>query len=72
MELSLSYLFIGHDLAVVRYLSHRIVVLYRGTVMETGPAEIVHNQPSNPYPRALLAAAPVADHSCSRSGDRSG
>ena len=60
-ELSLSCRFIGHDFAVVRYLSHRIVVLYWGTVMETGPAEILHDQPSNPYTRALLAAAPVAD-----------
>jgi len=60
-ELSVSYLFIAHDLAVVRNTSQRIVVLYRGRVMETGPAEVVYDSPSHPYTRALLAAAPVAD-----------
>jgi len=60
-ELRLSYLFIAHDLAVVRHLSHRIVVLYRGQVMETGPAAQVYSRPGHPYTEALLAAAPVPD-----------
>ena len=60
-ELRLSYLFIAHDLAVVRHLSHRIVVLYRGQVMETGPAERIYSRPAHPYTEALLAAAPVPD-----------
>ena len=60
-ELHLSYLFIAHDLAVVRHLSHRIVVLYRGQVMESGPAAQVYTRPAHPYTRALLAAAPVPD-----------
>ncbi len=60
-ELQLSYLFIAHDLAVVRHLSHRIVVLYRGRVMEEGPAASVYGDPAHPYTRALLAAAPVPD-----------
>ncbi len=60
-ELGLSYLFIAHDLAVVRHLSHRIVVLYRGQVMETGPAVQVYSRPAHPYTEALLAAAPVPD-----------
>ena len=60
-ELRLSYLFIAHDLAVVRHLSHRIVVLYRGQVMETGPAAQVYSSPGHPYTEALLAAAPVPD-----------
>jgi len=56
-ELSVSYLFISHDLAVVRHLSSRVVVLYRGQVMETGPAHAICGRPSHPYTRALLAAA---------------
>jgi oligopeptide/dipeptide ABC transporter ATP-binding protein len=58
-ELELSYLFISHDLAVVRRVAQRIVVLYRGRVMEQGPAEAVYSSPAHPYTRALLAAAPV-------------
>ncbi|MEU6198596.1 oligopeptide/dipeptide ABC transporter ATP-binding protein [Streptomyces sp. NPDC047061] len=57
----LSYLFISHDLSVVRYLSDRIVVLYAGRVVESGPAALVAGRPSHPYTRALLAAAPVPD-----------
>ena len=60
-ELRLSYLFIAHDLAVVRHLSHRIVVLYRGRVMEQGPAAAVYDQPGHPYTRVLRDAAPVPD-----------
>ncbi|MER6084948.1 ABC transporter ATP-binding protein [Streptomyces sp. NPDC001833] len=57
----LSYLFISHDLAVVRYLSDTIVVLYAGRVVERGPAALVADHPSHPYTRALLTAAPVPD-----------
>jgi oligopeptide/dipeptide ABC transporter ATP-binding protein len=57
----LSYLFISHDLAVVRHMADRIVVLYRGRVMESGPAELVSTRPLHPYSQALRAAAPVAD-----------
>jgi len=59
-ELDLSYLFVGHNLAVVRHMSHRIVVLYRGRVMESGPAEQVYGAAAHPYTQTLLAAAPVA------------
>ncbi|MCZ2814162.1 MULTISPECIES: oligopeptide/dipeptide ABC transporter ATP-binding protein [unclassified Modestobacter] len=55
----LSFLFIAHDLGVVRFLSQRTVVLYRGQVMETGPAEQVAQRPRHPYTLALTAAAPV-------------
>ena len=58
-ELGLSYLFISHDLAVVRHISTRVVVLYRGRVMEAGPAAVVYNHPAHPYTRALLQSAPV-------------
>jgi oligopeptide/dipeptide ABC transporter ATP-binding protein len=60
-ELGLSYLFIAHDLDVVRHLSDRILVLYRGQVMEAGDAEVVYSTPSHPYTRALLDAAPVPE-----------
>ncbi|MEU9345311.1 oligopeptide/dipeptide ABC transporter ATP-binding protein [Streptomyces sp. NPDC048278] len=57
----LSYLFISHDLSVVRYFSDTIVVLYAGRVVERGPAARVADDPAHPYTRALLAAAPVPD-----------
>ncbi|SHF94951.1 ABC transporter ATP-binding protein [Geodermatophilus nigrescens] len=55
----LAFLFIAHDLGVVRFLSQRTVVLYRGQVMETGPVEAVSSAPRHPYTVALTAAAPV-------------
>jgi oligopeptide/dipeptide ABC transporter ATP-binding protein len=60
-EFELSYLFIAHDLAVVRHLSHRIVVLYRGRIMEQGDADSVYRNPLHPYTQALLEAAPLPD-----------
>jgi oligopeptide/dipeptide ABC transporter ATP-binding protein len=60
-DFDLSYLFIAHDLAVVRYLSQRIIVLYRGRVMEQGDAATVYKSPAHPYTRTLLAAVPVPD-----------
>jgi len=56
-----SYLFISHDLRVVRYLSDRIAVLYLGRIMELGPAERVFDGPHHPYTEALLSAAPSVD-----------
>jgi peptide/nickel transport system ATP-binding protein len=55
----LAFLFIAHDLGVVRFLAQRTVVLYRGQVMETGPVEAVSQKPRHPYTVALTAAAPV-------------
>ncbi|MCZ6789047.1 MAG: ABC transporter ATP-binding protein, partial [Chloroflexi bacterium] len=60
-EVGTSYIFISHDLGVVRYISDDIVVLYAGHVAEAGPAEAVLNAPSHPYTEALLSAAPVPD-----------
>ncbi|MEU8373301.1 ATP-binding cassette domain-containing protein [Micromonospora sp. NPDC048894] len=60
-ELGFGHLFIAHDLAVVRHLSHRMVVLHRGRVVEAGDAETVYRRPTHPYTRALLAAVPVPD-----------
>jgi peptide/nickel transport system ATP-binding protein len=56
-----AYLFISHDLGVVRYLADRIVVLYLGRVMELGPAERVFDGPHHPYTEALLSAVPTLD-----------
>jgi peptide/nickel transport system ATP-binding protein len=56
-----TYLFISHDLALVRYLSDRIAVLYLGRIMELGPAERVFSGPHHPYTEALLSAVPSLD-----------
>jgi peptide/nickel transport system ATP-binding protein len=56
-----SYVFISHDLRVVRYLSDRIAVLYLGRIMELGPAERVFDGPHHPYTEALLSAAPSVE-----------
>jgi peptide/nickel transport system ATP-binding protein len=56
-----AYLFISHDLGVVRYLADRIVVLYLGRVMEIGPADKVFDAPHHPYTEALLSAVPTLD-----------
>ncbi len=60
-ELGLSYLFITHDLAVAKYISDRIAVLYLGKLVEVGPVREVFGNPAHPYTRALMAAVPVPD-----------
>ncbi|MGX9146147.1 dipeptide ABC transporter ATP-binding protein [Mesorhizobium sp. 128a] len=57
-----SYIFISHDLGVVRYLSDKIAVLYLGRIMELGPSENVFAGPHHPYTEALLSAVPKLDH----------
>ena len=61
VEKSVSYLFISHDLGVVRYISDRIAVLYLGRLQEIGPAEVVFDGPHHPYTEALLSAVPTMD-----------
>jgi oligopeptide/dipeptide ABC transporter ATP-binding protein len=58
-DFELSYVFIAHDLDVVRHLSHRTVVLYRGRIMEQGDADTVSADPTHPYTQALIDAVPV-------------
>ena len=60
-ENNISMLFISHDLAVVKHLSHKTAVMYLGKVVEIGPSEIIHREPAHPYTRALLASQPSLD-----------
>jgi peptide/nickel transport system ATP-binding protein len=60
-DLGLAYLFVAHDLAVVRTMSDRIAVMNKGKLVEMGPAEQVYRNPQDEYTRALLAAVPVPD-----------
>jgi ABC-type oligopeptide transport system ATPase subunit len=60
-DLGLAYLFVAHDLAVVRAMSDRIAVMNKGKIVETGEAERVYSDPQDEYTRALLAAVPVPD-----------
>ncbi|WP_305777681.1 ABC transporter ATP-binding protein [Microvirga sp. 17 mud 1-3] len=60
-ELGLSYLFISHDLGVVEYIAHRVVVMYLGRVVEIGGRDAIFDTPRHPYTRALMSAAPVPD-----------
>jgi ABC-type oligopeptide transport system ATPase subunit len=60
-EFGLAYLFIAHDLAVVRSVSDRIAVMHRGRIVETGPAKDVYEHPQDAYTKALLASVPVPD-----------
>ena len=69
-ELGLSYLFVSHDLSVVRHIADRIAVMYLGTIVETGTAEQLFGGPAHPYTQALISAIPLPDPRKERARER--
>jgi peptide/nickel transport system ATP-binding protein len=69
-EHDLTYIFISHDLSVVRYLADRIGVMYLGKLVEIGPADEVYERPAHPYTAGLLEAIPLADPERERAKDK--
>ncbi|RZT84052.1 peptide/nickel transport system ATP-binding protein/oligopeptide transport system ATP-binding protein [Pseudonocardia sediminis] len=69
-ELGLSYLFVSHDLSVVRHIADRIAVMYLGRIVETGPAEQLFTSPAHPYTHALISAIPLPDPRRERARER--
>lgn len=65
-QLKLTYLFISHDLSMVRYISDRIAVMYLGKLVEVGPTQRIFDNPQHPYTKKLLSAIPIADPKLAR------
>ena len=69
-ELGLTYLFIAHDLCMVKHISTHIGVMYLGNMVEKGPSDAVYTQPKHPYTKALLSAVPIPDPNIAKSNKR--
>lgn len=69
-QLGMSYLFIAHDLSVVRHISHRVAILYAGRMMELADRDAIYEGPKHPYTEALLSAVPVANPALQRARKR--
>ena len=69
-EQQLTYLFIAHDLSMVKYISDRIAVMYQGKIVELGTADAVYHQPFHPYTKSLLSAIPLPDPQYERNRER--
>jgi peptide/nickel transport system ATP-binding protein/oligopeptide transport system ATP-binding protein len=69
-RLDVSYLFIAHDLAVIRHIADRVAVMHLGKIVETAATDALFEMPAHPYTRALLSAAPVVDPAEERTRER--